>query len=99
MPVKGRGFLMKIFWTAALVYAVWSMPAHAMFCSEPSEPYCVNSFGAFTDGYDFEDCKRDVESYADDVNDYVECLRDEQQAAIDAYNDAVNAFNRRARGY
>lgn len=90
---------MKILASIAAVLVLFTAPAHAMyFCSEPSEPYCVNNYSAFSDAYEFEDCKRDVENYADDVNQYLDCLADESQAAINAYNDAVEAFNRRARG-
>ena len=91
---------MKILASMVAVLMLFTAPAQAMyFCSEPSEPYCVNSYGAFSDGYEFEDCKREVESYGDDVNRYLDCLADKSQAAIDAYNNAVEGFNRRARGY
>ena len=79
------------------------------FCSEPSAPYCATSYGEFTDQYDFERCKREMENYASEVDDYIACLqrevdsaiseaRQESESAIGEYNDAVESFNRRARG-
>lgn len=90
---------MKLLLCGSVAFAMVTTPSFAYFCSEPSSPYCVNSYGAFTDGYDFEDCKREVEQYGSEVEDYLECLNDESEQAISAYNDAVEGFNRRARGY
>lgn len=88
----------------AILSAAWLVlivsPAQAiLFCSEPSEPWCTNSFGAFRDGYEYEDCRREVEDYAEETEDYISCLNEEIQAALDAYNDAVDDFNRRVNGF
>ena len=69
-----------------------------MFCSEPSEPYCVDGSGYFDDKYSFESCKSDVESYVQDIADYVECLRVEQNEKIQKSNDIMEKFNCRAEG-
>lgn len=93
---------------AAVVSLLSSGEAFA-YCSEPSAPYCANSYSDFSDENEFESCKRDMEDYGDEVNSYVECLQREVDAAIDEarrnsdqavgeYNDAVDSFNRRA-GY
>ena len=83
--------------------------AHA-YCSEPSAPSCATRFGAFDDEWEFDRCKRDMESYKSDVESYMSCRNDEAQQAINeanrdneragaSYSDAVSSFNRRARGY
>jgi hypothetical protein len=91
--------MMRVLLVAALAVTLAHAPAKAyLFCSEPSAPYCATSYGPFNDGYDFEDCKRDMVDYGSDVEDYIECLNDASQTAIDDYNDAIESFNRRARG-
>lgn len=61
----------------------------------------------FSDEYDFNRCKQDVESFQDETNTYLECLqrdlddaasqaRRDSEQAISEYNDAVEGFNRRA---
>ncbi len=74
------------------------------FCSKPSAPYCANSFGSFGDQYEFDRCKREMESYKDDLESFFRCqnsefdeMRRERQRATDDYNEAVESFNRRAR--
>ena len=89
---------MRVLFIGVATLATLTTPSFAFFCSEPSAPYCVSSYGAFNDGYDFENCKRDVEQYGSQVEDYLDCLSQESQEVIDAYNDAIESFNRRARG-
>lgn len=83
--------------------------SHA-YCSEPSAPYCATSFGSFDDEDDFDNCKREMESYKYEVESYISCRNDEAQEAIDEanasnrkasseYSNAVDSFNRRAGGY
>jgi hypothetical protein len=90
---------MKLVILVGAALAMTASPALAYFCSEPSAPYCANSYGAFSDGYQFEDCKREMRSYADEIDSYLSCLAEESQSAVDDYNDAVQSFNRRAGGY
>lgn len=71
----------------------------AVYCSEPSPPYCATEYGKFSDNYDFDRCKRDMESYQSEVEYYLQCLKRESQNAVDEYNSTVDSFNRRARGY
>ncbi|MBB2678696.1 UNVERIFIED_ORG: hypothetical protein M2312_002199 [Rhizobium esperanzae] len=79
------------------------------YCSEPSAPSCASSFGGFDDEWEFDRCKREMESYKDDVERFIGCNNDEAEAALrkarddnesatSEYNDAVETFNRRARG-
>ncbi len=67
------------------------------FCSEPSEPYCAGSYGTFTDEFDFERCKRDVEDYLDDLRRYAICIADEvknkQEEVVDNFNRKVQRTN------
>ena len=91
---------MRTILTAAVLIVISHTPSQAyLFCSEPTAPYCATSFGDFNDGYEFEDCKREMERYASDIEDYVSCLSDASNSAISDYNDAVRSFNRRAGGY
>ena len=69
------------------------------YCSKPDAPYCASQYGKFDDQYDFDRCKREVESFKSEVEDFLSCQRRENQQAIDDYNEAVESFNRRARGY
>jgi hypothetical protein len=74
------------------------LPASAFaFCSEPSEPSCVDGSGYFDDQDEFERCKSEVESYISD-KEYAECLANERNEAIDAANRIVEKFNCRAEG-
>lgn len=81
------------------------------FCVEPTAPYCVNSFGSFSDEWEFKRCRSDMESYASDVDDFSSCiqreLKDEIQNLVDEaqrkasrvqdeLSNAVNDFNGRA---
>ncbi|WIJ26587.1 hypothetical protein [Devosia sp. RR2S18] len=90
---------MKLITLTFALLTVSCTPAFAWICSEPSSPYCADSYGPFSDGYDFENCKREMEDYGEEVEQYLDCLSTNSQAAIDEYNDAVEAFNRRAGGY
>lgn len=76
-------------------------PAFA-FCSEPSAPYCASGYSDFTDQYEFDRCKRDMESYRDEVESFIQCSQREiddlsrkASNASDEYNSAVSSFNRR----
>jgi hypothetical protein len=86
------------------------VPAPAIACSEPSAPYCAESYGPFNDEYEFDSCRREMESYQSEVDDFTSCLRRELEEAqddaerkssdaISEYSDAVESFNRRASGY
>lgn len=70
------------------------LPSHThAFCFEPSEPYCANTYGPFDSRYEFESCKREVESYLDELRDYAICIANEMQ---EKQEDAIDKFNRRA---
>ncbi|WP_234906723.1 hypothetical protein [Rhizobium rhizogenes] len=66
------------------VFLVGVGTAHA-YCSEPSAPYCVSSYGKFDDQSDFEQCKREVESYKSEIEDFVRC----EERDVDEANDAA----------
>ena len=70
------------------------------FCTEPSEPYCVNVFSTFRSSYDFEACKSEVQLYIAHINEYIECLNkhvndknSEAKAVIRNFNDMVQRTN------
>lgn len=89
--------------------AMWAtsvLPAGA-YCSEPSAPYCANSYGAFENEDEFNSCKSELESYKSDVEEFTGCNKREAQEAIDKaqraneeaigeFNEVVESFNRRA---
>ena len=92
-----------------ILASCWTTHA-AAFCSEPSAPFCASSFGAFSDQWDFDRCKSEMESYKDDVERFMQCnadeaeeaarkARDENEEAASEYSDAVASFNRRAGSY
>jgi hypothetical protein len=91
-----------------LIIVISSGSSAFAFCIKPSAPYCATSFGDFTDQWEFDRCKREMESYQDDVQRYLNCRNDEAQTAVEEarednnralneYNDAVESFNNRAR--
>ena len=83
---------------AGLVLISTADYASALYCSEPDAPYCASRYGSFDDEWDFNRCKREMESYRSEVESYVDCLKDEINETISEYEDAVSDFNRRARG-
>lgn len=82
-----------------IIWLVFPTLAHA--CYEPTAPYCAERYGAFDDEWEFNRCKREMESYRDEVESFISCVSNEaeqqSQDAIDEYEDAVDSFNRRAR--
>ncbi len=73
--------------------------AHAfLYCSEPTEPYCLDGSGYFDDRWAFDSCRNDVEQFVREAEDYVDCLEDEQSEVIDQANKAIERFNCRAEG-
>ena len=79
------------------------------YCSEPSSPSCASNYGSFDDEWEFDRCKREMESYKGEVEEFLRCNNNEAEAALqkarsdndDAlseYNNTVESFNRRARG-
>lgn len=71
------------------------------FCMQPSEPYCVSSFSAFNDEYEFKNCRSEVESFVEDSKNYVECLVNEHNQKINEQKqkveEVIDDFNRRAK--
>lgn len=87
-----------------LAVAALVSPLDALaYCSEPSAPNCASRYGSFDDEWDFDRCKRDMETYKSEVEDFIQCNNDEirraQQASEEAaseYSAAVDDFNNRA---
>jgi predicted ribosome quality control (RQC) complex YloA/Tae2 family protein len=95
--------------TLALISLVLSLASPAVaawgFCSQPSAPFCATRYGPFDDTYDFDHCRREMQSYKSGVEDFLSCqrnemenIRNDNERAVQEYNDAVESFNRRARG-
>ena len=98
--------------SAGLVSLALTGAAQA-YCPEPAPPYCVNGYGGFSDQWEFDGCRRDVETFGRETEDYIHCLQEElrletqrlsdeaQQsadAAIAEYERTVEDFNDRADG-
>ena len=63
----------------------------------PEKPNCATSYYAFTDSYDFDSCRREIEHFKSEVRNYLACLESESKEAVSEYNDVVSSFNRRAQ--
>jgi hypothetical protein len=61
-------------------------------CYEPNNPRCP-ILGEFSDDFEFEMCKGQMDRYRRDVEDYLECLDKTKEATIEEYNRAVKRFN------
>lgn len=90
------------FWAAAacvamLVSGALEARAQLLWCQKPTKPYCADGYGAFSDEFDFQRCRTEVEEFRRSVRRYLECLRDESDAAVREINSVIEAFNRRAR--
>ena len=92
-----------------LVVFIPSAGAQAFYCSEPSEPYCIDAYGTFDDEYSFQSCRREMENYLDEVRRYEQCVADEvrrianeAQSDVDRIrrdaDDALERFNCKAQG-
>ncbi|WEZ83525.1 hypothetical protein P6U16_01315 [Rhizobium sp. 32-5/1] len=66
----------------ALVFLTTSQNAFS-YCSEPSAPSCASGYGSFTDEYEFESCKNDMERFKSQVEEFVDCNNNEAQIAAD----------------
>jgi hypothetical protein len=89
------------------ICATLVLPSVTLACSEASVPFCAERHGEFDDEWEFDRCKRDMESYKSEVEEYLTCrnaeaeeaieeARRDNEEAVSAYNDAVASFNRRA---
>ena len=73
-------------------------PQAAIFCSEPVEPFCVESDTTFEDQLGIKRCRGEVDEYVGGLEGYVECLA-AQQKEIRGRGDAIKErFECRASG-
>lgn len=79
-----------------------SAVAQSLYCSEPSEPYCIDAYGTFDNDWSFRSCRDEVERYLEEVDRYAQCLIDEAQREIDdarrEADDVIERFNCKAQG-
>lgn len=81
------------------LFALGSLSTSAFAsCSEPSEPSCIDGYGAFDDDWSFNSCKSEVESFVSETEDYVRCLKRKCNEAVENANAAIEKFNCRAKG-
>jgi hypothetical protein len=93
----------------AALLAVFATSEASAYCPEPSTPSCVGRYGEFDDQWDFDGCKREMESYKGEVEEFFRCnnnqagealrkARSDNDDALSEYNEAIESLNRRARG-
>lgn len=82
----------------ALIASFSGSAQAVLFCSEPTEPSCLMFARKFENKREFDNCKREMESYAMYIKDYRQCLENEKTSALQQYNKAVDKFNCLARG-
>lgn len=95
----------RLLWatTTSFILSVWSasVSAEYLFCTKPSEPYCVGSYGDF-DEWSFQQCRDEVERYVKQVGSFRDCMADEVQRldaeAVRAADKTIERFNCKARG-
>lgn len=63
------------------------------FCSQPSAPSCASGYGSFDDEWEFDSCKRDMETYRSEVESFTLC----HQREVDAANEEAEDKAREAR--
>lgn len=68
---------MKNYFITLSTILLLSLPANIAYgygyCSEPSKPYCADGY-SFTNSYEYESCKSDMEIYLSKMKRYMECL-------------------------
>lgn len=92
---------MRLLLTSTFLIFIFPPISAYAYCYEPSAPSCASTFGGFDDEWEFDRCKREMESYKADVESYIDCnnqqARRKNEDAISEYESAVDSFNRRAR--
>ena len=92
-------FLAKAFFFVLMVNSPQSAYA---YCSEPSEPSCLDTLGLMQDEMWFNMCRSEVASYVSDVEDYIGCrireVKSEQTDLTQKANEAIERFNCYASG-
>ncbi|KRB61386.1 hypothetical protein ASE04_21205 [Rhizobium sp. Root708] len=63
----------------------------------PDKPFCTSTYLPFTDSFDFDSCRREVQQFKASVEKYLACVEIEGKEAVAEYNDIVSSFNRRAK--
>ena len=85
---------------AALVALVVAAPSSAFaYCFEPSAPYCASTYMEFSDEYEFDRCKREMETYASEVETFTQCRQDEVQELADTAEEEARQARQAADEY
>lgn len=62
----------------------------------PKPPLCATSFVSFSDQYQFQSCRSEMQDYQAKIERYGKCLEREYSEAISELNGAIESFNRLA---
>ena len=85
---------------AALVAFVAIAPSPVLaYCFEPSAPHCASSYLEFSDEYEFDRCKREMQTYADEVETSNQCRQDEVQELADTAEEEARQARQAADEY
>lgn len=84
--------------TAILFGSVNASAQYFRRCSEPTTPFCIDSYGTFDDEWSFRRCRSEVEAFVSVVQEFISCTRRNQQEAAEEADRIVERFNCKARG-
>lgn len=62
----------------------------------PKPPLCAASFISFSDQYQFQTCRSEMQDYQAKIERYGKCLEHEYSEAVSDLNGAIESFNRLA---
>ena len=79
---------------AFAVLALVLLRTPSLACSEPDAPSCASDYGEFEDQYEFDDCRREMESYQSDVESFVSCRENEIEDRTNEIEDRTNEIER-----
>lgn len=86
----------------AVSIGMTGLASPVFYCTRPTEPFCIDSYGTFDDDWAFDRCRSEVERYLDAMGEYRRCLLRQVEIELDdAANEAqrvTERFNCKAGG-
>ena len=84
------------------IFLIVGTVAAGAHCSTPMAPLCAEKSTLLDNRWEFNSCRREMESYKSEIGIYGDCVRGEARNQVEGtirnYNAAVESFNRRVRG-
>ena len=83
---------MRLFLVAFLLTGLSSAGARACYEPSSSPPSCTMQYGndGFSDEWEFDSCKRDIERYKQEHEEWISCLNDELEDLSHQVDQAVS---------